>query len=697
MLKNKIVIKFTLLFLIAININCKTMPQEYTNQLINESSPYLLQHAQNPVNWMPWGEEALNKAKTENKPIIVSIGYSSCHWCHVMEHESFEDLEVAKLMNEHFICIKVDREEHPDIDAIYMNALQIITGSGGWPLNCFTMPDGRPFYCGTYFPKARWISVLNQISTLYETDPSKAEEYAQKIEDGIKQSDLIVKDVAKYELDAEIPIYMVQQWKSSWDNIEGGPNRAPKFPLPNNFEFLLNYAHLYKSESTQTYVDLTLKKMAFGGIYDQLRGGFARYSTDVIWKAPHFEKMLYDNAQLISLYSHAYQYFNSDYLKQIIKESLAFVEAEMTSETGLFYSALDADSEGKEGLFYIWKMDEIDQVLGKDSEIFKAFYQVNEVGLWEDDYYILMHVTDEEKILSQFSITQKELSDKISYCKTKLLKQRNKRIRPGLDDKQLLSWNSMMVTAYLDAYMALADKAYLATAKSALDSILEIFTTKNGELLHTHKNSEAKISAFHDDYAFLIQALIKMYQASFDEKYLLKANALTEKTFDLFYNEQSGMFYFTSSLQASLISRKTEIYDNVIPSSNSVMARNLFHLSRYFGNNEYLEHAQQMLQNMSTKLTSYPSGYSNWGILAIEMSLNFSEVVISGPNAESIRAEMQKQFLPQVIFAGSIIESKLPLLEGRYNEENTLIYVCENQSCQLPVKDASKALKLINM
>jgi uncharacterized protein YyaL (SSP411 family) len=668
-----------------------------SNRLKNQSSPYLQQHAENPVDWYPWGDEALTKARTENKLILVSIGYSACHWCHVMEHESFEDAEVAEIMNRHFVCIKIDREVRPDIDQIYMSAVQLMTGSGGWPLNCFCLPDQRPIYGGTYFRKNDWKSLLENLAGFWREKPDEAVAYAVRLTEGVNQTEQLVpvkEDTVFSRKDLE-EIFI--SWKRTFDLIDGGYNRAPKFPLPNNWQFMLRYAHLMKDDAAHTAARITLQKMAFGGIYDQLGGGFARYSVDGKWHVPHFEKMLYDNAQLISLYSEAYQYTPDPIYRDIVYESLSFVERELTSAENGFYSALDADSEGVEGKFYTFTKDEIKVALKNDADLFCIYYQISDDGNWEEEgTNILIRHSEDSELASRLGISEKELTDKISEAKKILLAFRAERIRPGLDNKILASWNGMMLKAYTDAYRVFEEADFLEKAKlSAAFIQKELIVGNEIRRVYSSENSSDEWSgAFLDDYAFVIDGLIGLYEVSFDEGYLYKAKQLADYAISDFYDNESGMFFYTPETGEQLIARKQEIMDNVIPSSNSVMANNLYKLAYFFDQQNYQEISLRMLRNVHPHIKSYGSAYSNWAMLLLNNVFGLFEIAITGTAAEEKRKEIEKYYIPNKILLGGT-SGTLPLLADRFTAE-TKIYVCRNKTCLLPVTEAIEAIKQID-
>lgn len=679
----------------------KTTAPKYSNSLVHETSPYLLQHAHNPVNWYAWNDETLEKAKRENKLILVSIGYSACHWCHVMEHESFEDEAVAKIMNEHFICIKVDREERPDIDQVYMLAVQLMTGHGGWPLNCFALPDGRPVYGGTYFQKQQWTNILKNLADLYKNERNRMLEYAMQLTEGVKLAELVKINEKQDEFTADVLTQSYLQWKLRFDAMDGGPDKAPKFPLPNNYQFLLRYAFSRaipenEREGLLQHVHLTLQKMAYGGIYDQVGGGFSRYSVDGYWKVPHFEKMLYDNAQLVTLYSEAFQATQEPLYKQIVYETLNFVERELTSPEGAFYSALDADSEGVEGKYYVWKKEELQVVLKDDFKLFADYFNVNdELGYWEHDNYILLRNEPDELIAKRHNLSVGQLQQAIERMKLKLLEIRGQRVRPGLDDKVLTSWNALMLKAFVDAYNVFEEQRFLDAAVKNVEFILGKQLRSDGGLNHNYKNGNSTINGYLEDYCFLIEALIILYEVTFNEVYLLKANELMQYSIQHFQDKKSGMFYFTSDEDKALISRKMELADNVIPASNSSIAKSLFVLGHHFEKEEYIEMSRKMLNNMQDEIVGYGAGYSNWAMLLLYFLQPFYDIAIVGAKAVEKRKDLSKYYLPNVVFAGSTTESSLPLIKHRYDRDKTYIYVCSANTCKAPVEETAKALKYI--
>ena len=668
----------------------------YTNELIHESSPYLLQHAHNPVNWYPWGEKALKKAKDENKMIIISIGYAACHWCHVMEKETFEDTAVARIMNEHFISIKVDREERPDVDQVYMNAAQLITGSGGWPLNAFAMPDGKPFYAGTYFPNKDWKQMLNSFIDLYQKNPTALSEQAAKVTQGIHA----IENVPFNKTTASFTINNLDaNFKNIQPNIDyqkGGEKRAPKFPMPAVWEYLLYYHYLSKNEKALGAVTTTLNNMAMGGIYDHIGGGFARYSTDANWHVPHFEKMLYDNAQLVSLYAHAHQVTKDPLYKKVVYESLDFIEREMTSPEGAFYSSLDADSEGEEGKYYVWTKTEIEKVLGKEALLFNDYYNVTTGGNWERGKNILFRNTSDEAIAAKNNLTKEQLKEKIEAEKATLLRVRSNRVRPGLDDKILTAWNALMLKGYIDVYRTFGEERFLKAALKNADFLSAKAINNNNEITRNYKNGKSSIAGFLDDYAFTISAFIDLYQATFDEKWLYKAKELAAYTQAHFFDDTSGMFYYTHNQHSNLIARKMEIADNVIPSSNSEMAKNLFYLGHFFSNEAQIKTAQQMLLNVQKDVQQNIYFYPNWGILEAGFVSGLYEVAIVGKDDLHKRQMIDEYYFPNMLLLGSKEKATLELLENKLVEGQTTIYVCQDKVCKRPVTEVKDAVMQIS-
>ena len=665
----------------------------FTNSLIKETSPYLLQHAHNPVNWHPFSAKIFEIAKAENKPILISIGYSACHWCHVMEHESFEDSEVANIMNENFINIKVDREERSDVDILYMQAVQLMTGRGGWPLNCFVLPDGRPFYGGTYFRKTQWIEVLNNLINLYKLESNKVLEYAEALTNGIKQAELIsTSNKIDTLLTKELIQLSVKKWKTQLDDENGGPNKSPKFPMPCNYQFLLRYAILEKDNTLLNQVNLTLKKMAFGGIYDQLHGGFSRYSTDIIWKVPHFEKMLYDNAQLISLYTEAYNLTKNPLYKEIACDTLQFIENEWYKAEGYFYSAYDADSDGEEGKFYVWNQLDLKDLLGENFDVFSDYFEINDKGYWEHGNYILMRSENQIQLLTKFNLTKNELDHIILTCKNSLKQEAKSRLKPSLDDKTITSWNALICSAYCKAYLSFGEIKYKEIALTSINFITSQLTLVDGKLYRTYKNKCAKIDGFLEDYAFTIEALINVYLISQNQEFLNKAYNLCELTLSLFQNKESDFLFYTNNLSTDLILKTTEISDNVIPSSNSQMAHNLFMLGNYFGNTEWINRSKKMLSNLLEEFKNYGAGYSHWGSLALCYSYPFKEISIVGKHVNENLIQLYKHGVTNAIFTVSETNSDLPFLKNRYVENQTLFYVCENNTCYSPTKSLAETI-----
>lgn len=666
------------------------------NRLARETSPYLLQHARNPVGWHAWNEEALQRARTEQKPIVLSIGYAACHWCHVMEHESFENPEVAAVMNTYFVCIKVDREERPDVDQVYMDALHAMGVQGGWPLNMFLTPEAKPFYGGTYFPARSWMQLLTSIGQAYQQreDREQLEASAEQFAWGLQASALdkyrvstSAEGLSKAQFDL-----LLQNMAGKFDHVTGGLDGAPKFPMPGVWRFLLRVHQRTGNTSLLTQTMLTLRGMAWGGLYDQVGGGFARYSVDDAWLVPHFEKMLYDNGQLLSLYSEAYQVQPSEWLRQVVYQTVAFIRRELTSPEGGFCASLDADSEGEEGRFYVFTQDELRDILGSEEPLASAYYTCTAAGNWEHGRNILHRRQADDDFAREHQLAPEMVAELVRGWQQKLLKARAQRPRPALDDKILTSWNALLLQGLLDAYRAFAEPEFLALALRNARFLHD--NLRNGAgLWRNYKNGRATIPGFLEDYALLVQALISLYEATFEESWLHEAGQLTEYTLTHFFDAAEEQFFYTDATGEQLIARKKDLADNVIPSSNSVMAHNLHRLGLHLSRSTYTELAAAMLRRVQAMVVQEPQAFANWASLYVALLHPTAEITIVGPEAEVYRRELSAHFLPNVVVAGAQEDGTLPLLEGREAlQGRTTLYVCFNSACQLPVHSVAEAL-----
>ena len=665
------------------------------NRLSQETSPYLLQHAHNPVDWYPWGKEALDRAKQEDMPILLSIGYSACHWCHVMERESFEDQQVADIMNKYFVCIKLDREQRPDVDQIYMEAIQTMGIPGGWPLNVFLTPEREPFYGGTYFPKSQWSQLLENIAKAFKENRKALEDSAEKF-----KAALNVGVVEKYGLALRTPednllTNAVEKMSAGFDPTHGGMDKAPKFPMPVIWNFLLHYCAKFPEPSLLKHLYLTLDKIALGGIYDQIGGGFARYSVDDKWFAPHFEKMLYDNAQLISLYAQSYSLSHNELYKDVVYQTIEFLSRELSSPEGGFYSALDADSEGVEGKFYIWEYQEFAKSVEGDGDFLVGFFGVTPEGNWESGQNILHCRQNLETYASEHGIDPVWAKNVLNEYRDSLLTVRANRIRPGLDNKVICGWNGLAIKGLTDAYAAFGESKFL---KMALDcaKFLESFMRAGDQLYRMPQNTGEKIPAFLEDYAAVISGYLGLYEVTFDEKWLYSAQNLMSFAIENFYDQEDSLFFFTDKQSASLIARKKELFDNVIPSSNSLMALNLLILGTILERSSYLEIYDKMIGQVSPLISKDPAYLSQWGTAYSMSNFTRAEVVIGGAKAETYRKKIAAHFHPHKIIIGSAKQSTLPLLENRVDPNDTRIYICYRQTCQLPTSDPEEAIKQLS-
>lgn len=682
------------------------MPHQHTNQLINETSPYLLQHAHNPVNWYAWGDEALQKAKAENKPILVSIGYAACHWCHVMERESFEDEGTAQIMNAHFINIKIDREERPDLDHIYMDAVQAMTGSGGWPLNVFLTPDCKPFYGGTYFPPVKaynrmsWKETLYTIHQSYQEKKQDIEAQAENLMDHLINSNSF--GISKPN-DAEKPSIFTQEnldliaenILKQADTKWGGFGNAPKFPQTFSIQYLLRHYHFTNNKMALQQALLSLDKMIYGGIYDQLGGGLARYSTDNKWLAPHFEKMLYDNALLLGVLAEAYQITHNKLYAETIAQTIGFIEREMLSNEGGFYSALDADSEGVEGKFYVWEKAEIDGLLGNDSALFSEYYDVTEDGNWEHAN-ILWVKEPLQDFAERKAIEINDLKAILERCHGILMNHRNTKVRPQLDDKILLGWNALLITALCKAYAATSIATYKNLAIKNAAFIEDKFANADGSYHHTYKNRQSKIPAFVDDYAYLIQAYIHLQEITGTSHYLIQAKKVTSFVIENFSETNTGYFYFTNQHQTDVIVRKKEVYDGAVPSGNAIMANNLYYLAIIFDNKDWLQRSQNIVQALGMAIIRYPTSFGVWASLVQLQTVGVKEVIVTGTDAKSFLPEILSEFIPnKVLQVTNSNECGFLLLNDKNFNTKATFYLCENNSCQEPKTEIKEFLAIL--
>ena len=677
----------------------------HSNKLINETSPYLLQHAHNPVEWYPWGDEALEKARNEDKPILVSIGYAACHWCHVMEKESFEDEETAALMNKNFVNIKIDREERPDLDHIYMDAVQAMTGSGGWPLNVFLTPDTKPFFGGTYFPpqrafnRASWREILTAVFIAFKEKRNEINNQAENLMQHLLQSNNFgVQRKGSADIFSKEKIdETFQNLMKTADEEWGGFGTAPKFPQTFSIQFLLRYHYLTGNPKALAQASISLDKMIEGGIYDQLGGGFARYSTDREWLVPHFEKMLYDNALLISVLAEAFQLTKNPRYRDTIDETIQFVEREFMHPDGGFYSALDADSEGKEGKYYVWQYDEIAHLLGPAVDIFAEYFDVTAKGNWEGSN-ILRVKRPLEVFAREKGLPVEKLADILQKCKRILLDERSKRVRPALDDKIILSWNALMNIACSKAFAAVGKEEYRILAVKNMEFIFREFQTGSDQrFYHTWKNAQGKHFGFLDDYSFLIEALLHLQQITGDSRWLVKAREIAEYVLRNFSEEETAFFFFTDLTQRDVIVRKKEVYDGATPSGNATMAYNLYRLGIYFDQPEWKKRAERMLRSVSNAVVGYPGSFGVWAALLMEIVYGTQEIAVVGTGATELNKQILAEYIPQkVLMASEGGVENLPLVGGKKSTNAALIYLCKNYSCLNPVKDVKQLMDLIN-
>jgi uncharacterized protein len=678
----------------------------YTNRLINETSPYLLQHAHNPVDWYAWGEEALQRACAEDKPIFLSIGYSACHWCHVMERESFENEQTAQLMNERYVNIKVDREERPDLDSIYMEAVQAMTGQGGWPMSVFLTPEGQPFYGGTYYPPEprygmpSFKQVLIAVDEAYRNRRDEITGQAERLTDALNRSGSIESGVQ--DLGTEILDEAIQRLQHHFDEHHGGFGDQPKFPQPMTLDFAMSQFKRTGDLDALYLAELTLEKMADGGIYDHLGGGFSRYSVDRIWLVPHFEKMLYDNAQLLRAYLHLWQLTDRTKFRQVIEETVDYVLREMTSPEGGFYSTQDADSEGEEGKFFVWSPEEIEAVLGaEDTKIFNRIYGVTPRGNFEGKT-ILNIARPLDKSAESLGVSLGELTTRLAGMRRKLFDVREERIKPGRDEKVLTEWNGLMIHALAEVGVTLERDDALDAAIAAANFILSTMSQADGKLYRSYKDGQAKFNAYLEDYAAFIRGLIALYEPTFDPRWLAEASRLTQIMLAQFLDDERGGFFQTGADHEALVVRRKDFVDNAIPSGNSLAAESLIRLAKLTGNDDYRAQAARIFQLMQSAMAQQPTGFGRMlGALNDYLSPSQEVAIIGDPADDATQDllwEVRRRYLPNTVLAlkRPDEESFLPLLEGRTLVDNKpAAYVCENYACKLPVTESDALSRLL--
>mgnify|MGYP003997438149 FL=1 len=697
----KIMNEKCLVFLILLSVfySNNIIGQNMENKLSKESSLYLKQHATNPVNWFPWGDEALSEAKKNDKLLLISIGYSSCHWCHVMEEESFENEDVAKVMNSKFINIKVDREERPDIDEIYMKALVLMTGSGGWPMNIIALPDGTPIWGGTYVAKDQWIQVLNQVNEFYKTRKKDVLEYANNVRDGVKKESLIKPIAKKINYSSDFQSELANKAFDFTDKLNGGIGGGQKFPLPSFINFFLRYSKLTSNKEMKFFVKNTLIKISQGGINDRVEGGFHRYTVDNKWHIPHFEKMLYDNAQLLSVFSKAYMVYNERRFREELYNIYDFLELKMTSKNNLIFSSISADTNyedgtKEEGDFYIWTKKELKEILKKDYNWVSEYYNINESGYWEREKYVFYQTISDNQFASDMGLSLSQFKNKLKLVNKKLFDYREKRVQPIIDTKIVFSWNALTIRGLIDAYKATGDNNFLTKA-IAINKGLEEKMIKGNKIAHTNGQSLDDQVLFFEDYSYYIDALIALYEATYEIDWINKAIAFT-KFSNIEFKQENSFYKFSSNQELLYSDILIHLEDGVIPSANSVMNFNLFRLSHYLGNKDFSIQAEKMINNIIGKLESRVTDHMFWFWASFNYSDSFFELAISGPDAKEKAKELSLEYLPNAIIAANNEPSDFYLLKERFFKDETYIYVCVNNTCKFPVTNIKEALKLID-
>ncbi|MDB4130804.1 thioredoxin domain-containing protein [Flavobacteriaceae bacterium] len=672
------------------------LSQDMENKLANEKSLYLKQHATNPVNWYPWGNQALDSAKNSDKLLLISVGYSSCHWCHVMEEESFTDNDVAQVMNSNFVNIKVDREERPDLDEIYMKALVLMTGSGGWPMNIIALPDGTPIWGGTYVPKTQWIQVLNQVSGFYKTRKPDVLEYANSVREGVKKEALVKPSPRNETYSTELQIELAEKAFKYSDKINGGIGNGQKFPLPSMLNFFLRFSNEYSNQDMKDFVYTTLMKISRGGINDRIDGGFHRYTVDNTWHIPHFEKMLYDNAQLLSIYSNAFKVFKDERFKSELYNIHRFLESKMTGEDNLIYSSISADTNYKDGTksegdFYVWEVEELKKILKDDFKWVSEYYNINQTGYWENDRYVFYQTISDKEYCEKQGVNLTQFNKKLNRINSLLKIEREKRVHPIIDSKIIFSWNALTIRGLVDSYKTTKDPVFLNKALLINNSLSKKMIDKN---IIQHTSSSAAEVLFFEDYSYYIDALIGLYEITFDQKHLQFADELLVFSNEKF-KEESGFYRFSTNQENLFADSLINLQDGVTPSANSVMNFNLFRLGHFNGNKNYLSQSKTMINNVSEVIKDRVTDHLLWLNNSHNYSQKFYEIAISGKNALVKANELMEKYLPNTITAASDTETNFYLLKDRYFEDETYIYVCVDNTCKFPVTSVTEALGLM--
>ena len=685
-----------LFFLVFIMSSNFILSQDMENKLANEKSLYLKQHATNPVNWYPWGNQALDSAKNSDKLLLISVGYSSCHWCHVMEEESFTDNDVAQVMNSNFVNIKVDREERPDLDEIYMKALVLMTGSGGWPMNIIALPDGTPIWGGTYVPKTQWIQVLNQVSGFYKTRKPDVLEYANSVREGVKKEALVKPSPRNETYSNELQIELAEKAFIYSDKINGGIGNGQKFPLPSMLNFFLRFSNEYSNQDMKDFVYTTLMKISRGGINDRIDGGFHRYTVDNTWHIPHFEKMLYDNAQLLSIYSNAFKVFKDERFKSELYNIHRFLESKMTGEDNLIYSSISADTNYKDGTksegdFYVWEAEELKKILKDDFKWVSEYYNINQTGYWENDRYVFYQTISDKEYCEKQGVNLTQFNKKLNRVNSLLKIEREKRVHPIIDSKIIFSWNALTIRGLVDSYKTTKDPVFLNKALLINNSLSKKMIDKN---IIQHTSSSAAEVLFFEDYSYYIDALIGLYEITFDQKYLQFADELVVFSNEKF-KEESGFYRFSTNQENLFADSLINLQDGVTPSANSVMNFNLFRLGHFNGNKNYLSQSKTMINNVSEVIKERVTDHLLWLNNSHNYSQKFYEIAISGKNALVKANELMEKYLPNTITAASDTETNFYLLKDRYFEDETYIYVCVDNTCKFPVTSVTEALGLM--